>query len=153
MKQLAEFIAEHPFFSGLAPPYVDLIAGCGQLAHYRAGDYLARVGTAADSFFLIREGKVALEITPPGRPPVPVSSVSAGEVVGWSWLFDPYRWQFDARAMDHVSAVRFDGTCLRGKCEADTALGYDLMKRFARVMVERFVDSRLQFMDVYGQPR
>ncbi|MGE3704408.1 MAG: Crp/Fnr family transcriptional regulator, partial [Vicinamibacterales bacterium] len=66
----------------------------------------------------------------------------------------PHTWQFDARAVDDVGVIRFDGRCLRTKCDADPALGYALMQRFARVLVQRFTDTRLQLMDVYGkQPR
>ena len=153
MKDLDQVVAEHPFFSGLDADYVALVAGCGQLAAYEPGEYLARTGTAAESFFLIRRGKAALEIATPGRDPFILGSVSEGEMMGWSWLFEPHVWQFDARAMDRVGVIRFDGPCLRGKCEADPKLGYELMKRFARVLVQRFADTRLQLMDVYGSTR
>jgi CRP-like cAMP-binding protein len=71
--------------------------------------------------------------------------------VGWSWLIPPYEWQFDARVLEDVSAIRFDGACLRGKCDADPALGYALMKSFAGVLVKRFMETRLQLIDVYGR--
>ena len=74
-------------------------------------------------------------------------------MVGWSWLFPPYRWHFDARALSHVRATAFDGACLRGKCEDDPALGYDLMKRFAQVLIERLQWTRLRLLDVYGERR
>ncbi len=150
MKDIGQMVAEHPFFEGLAAEHATLIAGCGGLAVYDPGAYLARAGSPAEHFFLIRHGKVALEVRPPGQDTFILDSVSAGEMMGWAWLYEPYVWQFDARAMDLVRVIEFDGACLRGKCEADPALGYDLMKRFARVMVQRFVDTRLQLMDVYG---
>ena len=73
--------------------------------------------------------------------------------MGWSWLFAPHRWQFDGRAVDPTRTIAFDGTCLRGKCDADHELGYQLMRRFAAVAVERLQATRLQLLDVYGQPR
>lgn len=150
MKNLDQIVAEHPFFEGLHPDHAALIAGCGQLAAFEPGAYLGRAGEAAESFFLVRHGKVSLEITPPGRDPFILDTVSEGEMFGWSWLFEPYVWQFDARAQDRVGVIHFDGACLRGKCDDDPVFGYDLMKRFARVMVQRFADTRLQLMDVYG---
>ncbi len=79
-----------------------------------------------------------------------ISTLGEGAVVGWSWLFPPHRWSFDARALEQVRAVAFDGGCLRGKCDADHELGYELMRRFAAVMLERLQATRLQLLDVYG---
>ena len=151
MRGLEDLIAEHPFFAGMVPEYQALVAGCGENAAYQAGEYLVRSGTPAEHFFMVRKGRVSLEITIPGKDPFVFETVSEGEVIGWSWLFEPYRAQFDARAVEATRVVRFDGTCLRGKCEANAKLGYDLMKRFARMMTRRFADTRLQLIDVYGQ--
>jgi CRP/FNR family transcriptional regulator, cyclic AMP receptor protein len=71
-------------------------------------------------------------------------------VLGWSWLFPPYRWHFDASASAETSAVVLDGACLRGKCEDDASLGYRLMKRFAQLIQQRLQETRLQLLDVYG---
>ena len=79
-----------------------------------------------------------------------IETLEAGEVLGWSWLFPPYRWHFDARALSLVRATIFDGACLRGKCEEDAQLGYDLMSRFAQVVIERLQSTRLRLLDVYG---
>src|SRR5581483_1513183 len=96
-----------------------------------AGAYLFREGGNADRFFLIREGGIALEVDAPGRGALVIETLHAGDVVGWSWLFAPYRWQFDGRAVEASRLVAFDGRCLRDKCEADHELGYQLMRRFA----------------------
>jgi CRP/FNR family transcriptional regulator, cyclic AMP receptor protein len=72
--------------------------------------------------------------------------------VGWSWLVPPYRWVFDARAVAPTSAMAFDAVCLRGKCDADPALGFDLMQRVARVMYERLQAARVRLLDLYGAP-
>jgi CRP-like cAMP-binding protein len=93
---------------------------------------------------------VAIEVAAPGSRPITVETVGAGEVVGFSWLFEPYVWQFDARAVEPVTAIALDGVCLRGKCEEDPRLGYELMRRFAAVMTERLQATRLQLLDVYG---
>jgi hypothetical protein len=81
-----------------------------------------------------------------------ISTLGDGEVAGWSWLVPPYRWMFDARATSSVSAVAFDGACLRGKCEQDPVLGYALMQRVAQVMYERLQDARIRLLDMYGEP-
>jgi CRP-like cAMP-binding protein len=154
MKALPDVIAEHPFFADLSPAHLAVVAGCAQIAGYRSGEFLFKYGGAAEHFFVLRHGRVSLEMAAPGRDPFRFQTAGPGDVVGWSWLFPPHTWQFDARAVDEVGVIRFDGRCLRAKCDADPALGYALMQRFARVLVQRFTDTRLQLMDVYGkQPR
>jgi CRP/FNR family transcriptional regulator, cyclic AMP receptor protein len=72
------------------------------------------------------------------------------EVLGWSWRFPSYRWQFDARALELTHTIALDGKCLRAKCDEDHSLGYEMVKRFARVIIERLQAARLQLLDVYG---
>jgi CRP/FNR family cyclic AMP-dependent transcriptional regulator len=139
-----------PMFAGLAPEELDLVAGCGANVHFDADELLAHDGSRADTFFLVRDGTVALETFVPARGPVTIETIEPGEIVGWSWLFPPYRWHFDVRALSSVRATRFDGACLRGKCDADPQLGYDLMSRFAQVLIERLQWTRLRLLDVYG---
>ena len=150
MRGLDELIADSPVFAGLAPEQLQLIAGCGRNEHVDAGAPLFREGAPADRFFLIRTGAVALEIAAPAGGALAIETLHAGDVVGWSWLFAPYRWHFDGRATAPTSLIAFDGACLRGKCDADHELGYELMRRFAASLVERLQATRLQLLDVYG---
>jgi CRP-like cAMP-binding protein len=149
-RSLDTVLAEVPLFEGLAPDAVTLLAGCAANVRFAAGQRLFREGEQADTFFLVRQGRVALELFVPTRGAVVIETIGAREVVGWSWLFPPYRWQFDARAGSLVRATVFDGACVREKCAADPALGYDLMGRFAQVMIERLQATRLRLLDVYG---
>ena len=151
MQAIDELIAESPTFAGLCPPQLELIAGCAQNERVEAGKLLLKEGDAADIFFLIRRGIVSLEVHAPGRSPLQIETLGPGEVVGWSWLFPPYRWQMDGRAVEACSLVAFDGACLRGKCEDDHDLGYELMKRFAANVVDRLQATRFQLLDVYGR--
>jgi CRP/FNR family transcriptional regulator, cyclic AMP receptor protein len=153
VRSLETVLADTPFLDGLGPDRVALLAGCAGNVHFDAGDTLFRQGDPADSFYVLRHGSVALEQFVPGRGPVVIETIEAGEVLGWSWLFEPYRWHFDARALTVVRATGFDGSCLRGKCEDDPALGYELMGRFAQVLIERLQWTRLRLLDVYGDGR
>jgi CRP-like cAMP-binding protein len=150
MRTIKDLIAAAPLFGDMCESHLELIAQCGVNEHLPAGAVLFREGEAAERFFLIREGSVALELDAPGRGILVIETLSAGEVVGWSWLFAPYRWQFGARAREGTALVAFDGACLRGKCEADHELGYQLMRRFAASLTERLQATRLQLLDVYG---
>ena len=150
MRRLDEILAELPFFSGLGDERLALLAGCARNVGFDGGAVIFREGDPADEFFVLRSGTLALETFVPARGGMTIETIEAGEVVGWSWLFPPYRWHFDARALTPVRATSFDGACLRGKCDADPALGYDLMQRFAQVMVQRLQWTRLRLLDVYG---
>jgi CRP/FNR family transcriptional regulator, cyclic AMP receptor protein len=147
-----EVLGESPVFEGLAPEQLELIAGCGRLIPLRAGQELCEEGEEAKTFFLLRHGRVALELMMPGSGTMTISTHGPGELIGWSWLFPPYRWHFDGRVVEAGSAIVFDGECLRGKAEADHDLGYELMKRFSAQMIERLQATRIQMLDVYGHP-
>jgi CRP/FNR family transcriptional regulator, cyclic AMP receptor protein len=150
MKTLDEVVAETPIFTGLGREYLRLMAGCGQNTGFEAGQFLFHEGDQADTFYLVRRGRVMLETFVPGRGALTIETVDEGGVVGWSWLFPPYRWHYDARALDVVRAVAFDGKCLRDKFNEDHTLGFELLGRFSPLMVERLEATRLQLMDVYG---
>ncbi len=151
IRGLEELLAEHPFFRDLPPEDIALIAGCGRNVHFEEGEYIFREGEPADHFYLIRHGRVALEIFAPERGPLVIETIGEGEVLGWSWLFPPYRWSSDARASEPTRAVALDGACLRGKCEDDLRLGYELMRRFAQVIMGRLQATRVRLLDIYGR--
>jgi CRP-like cAMP-binding protein len=143
-------LGDLPVFKGLNAEAIALIAGCGSNTRFREGETVFREGDSADTFYVIRHGSVALETFVPARGQVTIETLEAGEVLGWSWLFQPYRWHFDAKALSLVRASAFDGACLRHKCEEDPALGYELMSRFAQVLIERLQWTRMRLLDVYG---
>lgn len=151
MKSVEQILLEHPFLAGCGPARGALLAGCARNHAFDAGRYLFREGGPADEFFLIRHGRVALEIAAPGRSPIVFTTLGEGEIVGASWLVPPYRWNFDARAVEPTRAIGVDAACLRAKCEADHDLGYDMMKRFVPVLLQRLHATRLQILDVYGK--
>lgn len=150
MQSIGELLHVHPFFAGLDEATVNLLEGCAHNVHLRAGEHLFYEGEDADRLYVIRKGRVALDVHLTGRGDHVVDTVDAGEVVGWSWLVPPYRWFFDARAVTAVSAVSIDAACLRAKCDEDPALGYALMQRVAQVMYHRLQSARVRLLDLYG---
>ena len=150
MKSMAELIREHPFAAGLAEAHIDTIAGCAKNVVFEPGANMIREGQPADVFYLIRQGRVATEVYSPRGGAYVLNTLGANEILGVSWIVPPYRSTSDARATDQVRAFAFDAVCLRGKCEADPALGYALMKRFVPVLVQRLSSARLQALDLFG---
>jgi CRP/FNR family transcriptional regulator, cyclic AMP receptor protein len=149
---LEPFLAEHPFFRGLEPDYVKLLTGCASNVRFDAGQFIFKMGQPANHFHVIRSGKVAVEIPKPQGGAITIATLGDGEVIGWSWLFPPYEWNYDIRALELTRALALDAKCLRGKCDADPKLGYELMKRFSEIMIDRMNATRMQLLDLYGKP-
>jgi CRP/FNR family transcriptional regulator, cyclic AMP receptor protein len=150
METIKELLDSHPFFAGIGPSAVELIAGCASNVHFAEGDHIFQEGDPASLFYVIRHGRVALEAHSSAKGPLVIDTMDEGEVLGWSWLVAPYRYFFNARAVTPVSATAVDGTSLRGKCETDTELGYQLLKRVTAVMYDRLQSSRIRLLDLYG---
>lgn len=147
MKEIEDLLRQHPFAQGLEEGIIVLIAGCARNVVFQANEYVFREGAAADHFYLIRHGAVALETFAPGRGPFTFLTVKSGEILGADWLVPPYRSSFDARAVELTRAIDFDGKCLRGKCELDHHVGYEMMKRFIPPLVQRLRMARLQSLE------
>jgi CRP/FNR family cyclic AMP-dependent transcriptional regulator len=152
MEGLERIVKGHPFFADLDEGSCTFVCGCAKNVVFQAGEYLFQEGEAADQFYLLRHGRVALEVKAPGRGAVTFETLAAGEIVGVSWLFPPYLWTYDAKAMELTRAIAMDAACLRNKCEEDHDLGYEMMKRFVPIVVERLQATRMQILDVYGTP-
>ena len=152
METLEHILSSHPFFRELEAHYLALLVGCAANVRFSAGQFVFRTGDEASQFYLLRAGKVGLEISAPGRTPITVQTLGEGEILGWSWLIPPYHWKFDARSLESTRAIALDGKCMRAKCEADHNLGYELLKRFAYIIEEHLQATRLQLLDVYGKP-
>lgn len=151
MKTIYELLSEHNFLKDIPKEYLQTIAGCGKNIHVKRGNYIARDGEDADYFYLIRSGLVNVEKQMPPKGTRIIQTLQSNDIAGWSWIFPPYKWTFDLRVVEDMSAVALDGKCLRNKCEADTRMGYLLMKQFAIIMTQRLNATRLQVLDVYGK--
>lgn len=147
---LVRLIEGHRFFRGIEGRLSAMLVGCAAHEVFPTGTYLFREGVPAHTFYLVRDGLVAVEVAVPAHPPVIVDTVAEGDVLGWSWMVPPYRTAFAARAQRAVRAVAFDARCLRAAMEADAELGYAVTKRFLPVMAHRLTAARLQMLDLYG---
>ena len=149
---MEKIVREHRFFADLDDDTVKLLAGCARNVVFKAGEYLFHTGDPANEFYLIRHGRVALDVVAPGRSAMSFQTVDKGEIVGVSWLLPPYKWIHDARAVDLVRAIGMDARCLRDKCDADHDVGYEMMLRFVPPLVSALQATRMQLLDVYGKP-
>jgi CRP/FNR family cyclic AMP-dependent transcriptional regulator len=137
-------IRNHPFLKDLSPHQYRILADSAMQSHFRKGEVIFRQGDPANRFYLIQHGKISVEAWLPGGKSRVIQTLSDGEVLGWSWMFPPFYWQFSARAIEPIEAIFIYGTPLREECETDHELGYELMKRLTEVVVQRLQATRRQ---------
>ena len=138
---ILEEVAQHPFLRGLDAKHLAALADCAMRTHFSAGDVIFREGDPANRFYLLIKGQVSLE-TEHNENRVTVQTISGGDVLGWSWLFPPYYTHFDARAVEPTEAMFFYGTRLREMCEENHDLGYEMLTRIAKVVIDRLVAAQ-----------
>ena len=139
-------VASHPFVHDLSDHHVQLLADCAVAIQFKADEVIFRKGEPANRFYLIEKGSVAVEGRMQNGAPVRIDTVSEGGLLGWSWLFEPYAWEFDARAIEPTTAIFFYGTLLREHCNRDQTLGHELFRRMSKVMVRRLQAARARLI-------
>jgi CRP-like cAMP-binding protein len=142
VKSLATLIAGHPFLAGMKPAHLEMLCECAMQTQFPKDQLIFREGDLANRFYLLEEGRVALESHAGGDRAVLIHTLGKGDVLGWSWLFPPYYWHFDARTLAPTKAIFFYGTRLRAQCEEDHDFGYELLKRMAEVVILRLQAAR-----------
>lgn len=146
MNNLERNIRNHPFLAGVRENHLNAICAHAVEADFKAGDIMMREREPAFSTYLIVSGEVALEVhSRATHRDVLIDTVVAGEVLGWSWLFPPFCWHFQARAKQPTHAIMLDAAALMVRCEEDHQLGYILMKRITQVLIRR-VDAMRHFI-------
>ncbi len=146
MKILSDAITNHAFFHGMKPEHLASLAHGAKTARFNAGDVLFREGEPANQFYLIESGRIVLEGHEPADGTILVQTVGGGEVVGWSWLFPPFVWHFQARAIEPVSVIILSGAHLLVAAERNHDFGYELMKRVAQLVIQRLQATRKQLL-------
>ncbi len=150
---LARALRDHDFFKEFSSEQLAELAAIASEIEFVRGDLIFAEGGHADSAYAIVDGSVALELNVSHRGNHIVQTLHRGEMLGWGWLFPPHRWAFSALALDPTHLIRFDADQLRSLQDEDCALGYKMMKRFARVMTDRLAATRLQLVDFYADTR
>jgi len=147
----ASQLGEHPLLADLPLGALRRLAECASTVSFDPGAQILSEGAEASTLYLLREGKVSLSAHAPGKGHLLVQTLGPGEALGLSWLFPPFLWQFDGRAVGQVEAFAIDAACLRAELDGDPGLGYELLKRFTPVVLERLQQTRLRLLDLYGE--
>jgi CRP/FNR family transcriptional regulator, cyclic AMP receptor protein len=147
---LAARVALHPFLAGMNRTQLGLLTDCAMATHFETGEIILHQGEFANRFYLIEGGKVVLESNVGFGEPVVIETIGPGDLLGWSWMFPPYVWQFSARTVEPTTAIFFYGTILREYCEKDHSLGYELFKRMSPIILRRLQAARKKMLDVHA---
>jgi len=153
VEPLSTRIALHPFLAGMNHTQLTLLTDCAVTRHFKTNQIILREGEFANGFYLVETGKVALESEAGFNESIPIQIVAAGDLLGWSWMFPPYVWQFSARAIEPTTTLFFYAAILRGYCEKDHSLGYELLKRISAVMVTRLQAAHDQMLSIHSGRR
>jgi CRP-like cAMP-binding protein len=153
MEPLSELIAAHPFSIGMNPAHVETLARFATHERFGLGQRIFHETYEADRFYLVHTGRVALQVFVPGQGEYTIQTIGAGEALGWSWLYPPYRWHFSATAVDPAEVIAFDARQLRAAMEETPAFGYAMAMRVGQLTFDRLQATRLRLLEVYDVPR
>jgi CRP/FNR family transcriptional regulator, cyclic AMP receptor protein len=142
----AAALSVHPFLHGMSADQLGVLAEAAHDVKFPARYRLFEDGGSATRFWLIQSGHVSLDLHIPGEGPVVIERIGMGELLGWSWLFPPYRWAFGAVTVTPVEAFEFDAAAVRERCGTDPGLGYEFNQRITRVLANRLQAARMRLI-------
>ena len=152
MSSIKDYLSSHAFFSGLNDDFIEFLADSATKMRIKEGESLFKQGERADKFYLLRSGQISIQVPALMGPTLDIQTLGEDQILGWSWLISPYRWSFQARAVEDSEVIEFDGSAILARCEKDPAFGYELFKRFAALMSERLDAARQKMMDQWDPP-
>lgn len=152
MESIEDIISGKPFFQGLSPGNLNLLVNCASKQHVNAGEYILKTGGEAKKFYFIHTGAVSLELHSPEKGSITIQTLEDGEMLGWSWQFPPYKWNFDAMALEDTELIAFDANCFFEKCRINLLFAYEIQKRFSKIMLDRLHSTRLRLLELYSHP-
>ncbi len=143
-EDIRKLLSAHVFLQGLAPQHIDTLAEGATVNDRTRGDLIFKQGDAARHFYIIVWGAVSL--THAGLSSnVHIQTLSAGDVLGWSWLFPPFAWHFNAMVSEPARLIVLDGERIRDCAARDHEFGYELMVRVSQVVIRRLQFTRKKF--------
>ncbi|HEU4423231.1 MAG TPA: cyclic nucleotide-binding domain-containing protein [Pilimelia sp.] len=149
MNIIYDALAEQPFFEGFSERELQRLSQCARRSMFHGGAQIFEEGGRADRFWVIQRGAVRLYAHVPAKGDVPVETLGAHAVLGWSWLFHPYRWNFTATAVENTHTVEFNAARVREMCDSEPEFGYELTRRFMKVIANRLRHTRRRLVDLY----
>jgi CRP/FNR family cyclic AMP-dependent transcriptional regulator len=151
-QSIEDYLSAHAFFSKMDGSFLKFLSNSVTELRIKKGDVLFAHGNRADKFYLLRNGQISIQVPALMGPTLEIQTLGEDQILGWSWLIPPYRWSFQARALEDSDLLEFDGIAILARCEEDANFGYELFKRFAALMSERLDAARQKMMDEWNPP-
>jgi CRP/FNR family transcriptional regulator, cyclic AMP receptor protein len=149
-QSITEYLSNHEFFSELSDDVLKILCEYSSTRKIKKGQILFRQGEKADKFYVVRNGLISIQMPAIMGPALEIQNVGKDQVLGWSWLISPYKWNFQAKAEEDSELLEFDGTDLLARCEQEPKFGYELLKKFAGLMSVRLNAARQKMMDEWN---
>jgi len=146
----AEYLSAHEFFSEFSDDVLKFLCECSSTREIKKGQILFRQGEHADRFYVVRKGRISLQMPAIMGPTLEIQSVDEGQILGWSWLISPYQWNFQTKAEEDSELLQFDGTAILARCEQEPKFGYELLKKFAALMSVGLNAARQKMMNEWN---
>ncbi|MFA5924436.1 MAG: cyclic nucleotide-binding domain-containing protein [Methylococcaceae bacterium] len=145
-----EYLSAHEFFSGFSDDVLKFLCECSSTREIKKGQILFRQGEHADKFYVVRNGRISLQMPAIMGPTLEIQTVDKDQVLGWSWLISPYQWNFQTKAEEDSELLQFDGTAILARCEQEPKFGYELLKKFAALMSVGLNAARQKMMNEWN---
>jgi CRP-like cAMP-binding protein len=139
----------HPFSAELRPEHRAVLAALAKEVRFAPNQVIFREGDDYSVFYLLVEGMVALELEVPDHV-LRVQTLYGGDVFDWSAVLRHAAKHFQARALDNVTALAFEGEELLTAFDRDPSFGMAFMLRLMGVVSERLRATRVQLLDMYS---
>ena len=146
-QSISEYLSAHEFFSELSEDVLKFLCECASTRKIKKGQILFRQDERADKFYVVRNGRISVQIPAIMGPALEIQALGKDQVLGWSWLISPYQWHFQAKTEEDSELLEFDGAAILARCEQEPKFGFELLKRFAALMSERLDAARQRMMD------
>jgi CRP/FNR family transcriptional regulator, cyclic AMP receptor protein len=152
-QELIDALQAIPWFHGMNTEHFNKIVAIANIFRFEAGQEIFHEGAKEDYLYIVIEGRVAIEMTIPGRGRIRILTAEPMDIVGWSSVTPVVRQRTaGARAVLPSRLAAFDAAALRQLCDEDHDLGYFVMRRLANVVAGRLMTTRLQLLDMFAQP-
>src|SRR5664280_2120342 len=145
-----EYLSAHEFFSEFSDDVLKFLCECSSTREIKKGQILFRQGENADKFYVVHSGRISIQIPAIIGPALEIQTLGKDQVLGWSWLISPYKWNFQTKAEEDTELLEFDGTAIQTRCEQDPRFGYELLKRFAVLMSVGLNAARQKMMEEWN---
>ena len=138
------------FLDKFSPQVREKLLSLSEPFRFKAGADIIAEGDCSEYLYIIKSGRVAVEMHMPPKGRRTIRTGEAGDMINWSALVEPHRATASLRAVQDTEALGINGELLIVESHKDCQLGFELYRALTEVIAGRLSATRLQFMDVYS---